>query len=184
MKSGKLIHHLGRREKDEWYTPADLLDAAQEVLGTIDLDPASSEIANLTVQAREYYTIEQNGLTQPWHGNVWLNPPYSQPVCSQFCHKAAELYETGEIRQAIVLINNATETGYFQALLDVAAAVCFPSRRVKFLDPAGHPSNRSLQGQAIIFLGPEASRFQSAFRRFGMVLTVPTAPALQMKEAI
>lgn len=169
--SGKLIHHPRREMKDEWYTPPSILTAARDVLGTIDLDPASSEIANLTVQATRY---------------VWLNPPYTQPACAQFCHKAVELFDAGEIRQAIILINNSTETAYFQALLALASAVCFPSRRIKFLDPEGRPSNRSLQGQVMIYLGPEASRFRSSFGRFGAVLTVPPAspPAMQMKEAI
>ena len=180
--SGKLIHHPRRAMKNEWYTPPDILTAARDVLGVIDLDPASSEIANLTVHATRYYTIEQDGLAQKLYGNVWLNPPYTQPACAQFCHKAAEAFGAGEITAAIVLVNNATETGYFQRLLDVASGVCFPAQRVKFLDPEGRPSNRSLQGQALVYLGPETSRFRSSFGRFGAVLTVP--PAMQMKEAI
>ena len=47
---------LTSRATDEWYTPAWIINAARRVLGTIDLDPASSAIANQTVQATNYYT--------------------------------------------------------------------------------------------------------------------------------
>ena len=45
----------------EWYTPAELIDAARDVLGGIDLDPASSAIANETVKAERYFTVDVMG---------------------------------------------------------------------------------------------------------------------------
>jgi len=55
-------------ESDEWYTPAGVIEAAREVLGGIDLDPASSETANRTVGAPRYFTEEDDGLARDWHG--------------------------------------------------------------------------------------------------------------------
>src|SRR5262249_56141272 len=63
----------------EWYTPARYIELAREVLGEIDLDPASSAKAQEIVKAQRYFTLEQDGLIRPWHGRVWLNPPYHQP---------------------------------------------------------------------------------------------------------
>ena len=68
----------------ERYTPAQYIEAARRVLGEIDLDPASCEIAQRTVKAVEYFTAKDDGLEQEWHGRVWLNPPYAQPVIAQF----------------------------------------------------------------------------------------------------
>src|SRR5262249_7627129 len=64
----------------EWSPPPDLLEAAREVMGGIDLDPASSDRqqAQATVKAARYFTVENSGLEQPWLGRVWLNPPYAR----------------------------------------------------------------------------------------------------------
>jgi len=67
---------------NEWYTPTVYVEAARQVLGEIELDPASSEIAQRVVQAVDYFTIDLDGLKQPWFGKVWLNPPYAQPAIS------------------------------------------------------------------------------------------------------
>lgn len=61
----------------EWYTPPEILDLIYQVMD-IDLDPASPYPA--TVLARKHYTKEMDGLSKPWRGNVFLNPPYGREV--------------------------------------------------------------------------------------------------------
>ena len=64
----------------EWYTPANFLEGAAEVLGAIDLDPASSaaQQACAAVKATRYFTIADNSLEQRWRGRVFLNQPYAR----------------------------------------------------------------------------------------------------------
>ena len=71
----------------ERYTPAQYIAAARRVLGEIDLDPASCEVAQGIVKAVQYFTAKDDGLKQEWHGRVWLNPPYAQPLIAQFVSK-------------------------------------------------------------------------------------------------
>jgi hypothetical protein len=62
---------------DEWYTPRWLFKAAGI---TFDMDVcAPVDAAFRTCPAREYLTVLDDGLTAPWRGTVWMNPPYSGP---------------------------------------------------------------------------------------------------------
>ena len=65
-----------RSEGYEWITNRDLVDSAHELMGGIDLDPASSAKANEYVGARSFYTPQDDGLNdQQWFGRVYVFPP-------------------------------------------------------------------------------------------------------------
>lgn len=153
---------------NEWYTPAYIVEAARAVLGGIDLDPASTEAANEVVQATTYYTAEQDGLTRPWAGRVWMNPPYASGLIERFTEKLWEEVIAGRIEAACVLTNNATETKWFTTLASVASAVCFPEGRVKFWSPC-KDSATPLQGQAVIYIGDNEAAFSREFEEIGTV---------------
>ena len=163
----KHVHVAQNSGENEWYTPSAFIEAARKVLGNIDLDPASCEIANQTVLAEKFYTKEDDGLSKSWHGNVWINPPYAQPLISQFSEKLVS--EIENIDQAIVLVNNATETKWFSRMARAADAICFPESRIRFLDPQGNPG-APLQGQAFIYFGRRKEIFLTHFNEFGFVM--------------
>lgn len=164
----KKAHVANNSGNNEWYTPPAFIEAARRVMGGIDLDPATSEVANRTVQAARIFTAEDDGLAQEWPvGRIWMNPPYAQPLIGQFSERLAQEVARGS--EAIVLVNNGTETAWFQRMGEVCAAVCFPRARVRFLDPQGNPG-APLQGQAVIYCGPNADAFAAEFAAFGMVL--------------
>jgi ParB family chromosome partitioning protein len=165
-KLAKKAHVANNSGENEWYTPAPIIEAARNVMGGIDVDPASSDVANKTVQAATYYTKDDDGLTKEWVGSVWMNPPYAQPLIRDFSETLVSQYKNQIVTQAIVLVNNATETAWFQSLAEAACALCFPSGRIRFLDPSGVPG-APLQGQAIIGLGVDVLAFYSAFSDFG-----------------
>ena len=148
----------------EWYTPLDYIELAREVMGSIDLDPASADIAQRVVKADVYYTQETDGLSHEWFGNVWLNPPYASELIVKFV--ARLISELENIKQAIVLVNNATETEWFGRLANDAMAVCFPKGRVKFYAPDGS-TGTPLQGQALLYFGEYKDLFVDKFRRKG-----------------
>jgi phage N-6-adenine-methyltransferase len=177
LRQGGAVAKLGLRkvrgtqgtEDNEWYTPANIVAAVREVLGTIDLDPASSKIAQRTVNAAHYYTEADNGLEQQWQGIVFLNPPYAQPYIEHFADKMIAEYLAGNVTAAIMLTHNYTDTVWFQKLMDVAAAICFTKRRIRFVDPDGELASPT-QGQALFFFGPDQALFKQVFRPFGGIV--------------
>jgi len=164
-------HVANNSGNDEYFTPSHIINAVRDVFeGTIDLDPASCEAANETVKAREIYTAEDDGLTKEWHGNVWMNPPFSQPLVAQFCAKLLEELDAGRVQQAIVIVNNATETKWGNMLLRHASMVCFPTGRVRFVNAMGaNIGSGPLQGQMLVYFGKKY-RFESMMEGLGPVL--------------
>jgi len=73
----------------EYYTEEYLIEMAREVMGEFDLDPASSVIANETVKAEQFFTIDDDGLSRYWAGKVWMNHPFSkgEKACKPNCKK-------------------------------------------------------------------------------------------------
>lgn len=159
---------------DDWYTPKQHIEAAREVMGSIDLDPASSDLAQTAIRAGDYFTLENNGLNQPWHGRVWLNPPYSMPAIRQFVDKLLIEYQSGRIAQAIVLTNNQTDTAWFHNLLAQVQAVCFTQGRIRFSSPI-HGGDSPRQGQVFFYFGDDPDRFAAIFSVFGAALKTTKA---------
>jgi ParB family chromosome partitioning protein len=156
--------------ENEWYTPWIYVEAARDVMGTIDTDPASSETANEIIKANQYFTIEDDGRQQTWVGNIWMNPPYSQPLVTEFCALLVEKLKNHEIKQACVLVNNATETNFYQNMMGECQAVCFIKGRVKFIDQNGESTGAPLQGQTILYFGEGYQKFAKVFSQFGVIL--------------
>ena len=85
----------------------------------------------------------------------------------QFATRLAQAARDGS--QVIVLVNNATETAWFQTIAAECSAICFPKTRIRFLDPDGNPG-APLQGQAIIYSGSDVASFTEVFGQFGLVV--------------
>ncbi len=167
LREVKNVHVSNNSGENEWYTPDIYISAARAVLGTIDIDPASSELANKTVKATKYYTKDIDGVSQEWRGKCWMNPPYSTDEIRRFIEKYAESVKSGSVTEGIVLVNNATETNWFSTLISVSAAVVFPCSRIKFIDKNGVPNGAPLQGQAFLYAGNNPEKFLEMFTGFG-----------------
>lgn len=164
QKKPYIVNNTGTTE---WYTPAKYIESARIVLGSIDLDPCSNVTANESVKASCYYTAEEDGLLQEWYGRIWLNPPYSD--AATFIDK---LLQSDEVEQAIVLVNNATETSWFRKLVEKSSAIVFHTGRLRFVNPAGGDPTPPMQGQAFVYLGQKPQRFLDEFLQYGWGTTL------------
>ncbi len=155
-------------ESNEWYTPAEYIEAAREVLGEIDVDPATCEQANRTVKAKAWYTSETNGLLHDWPGRVWMNPPYGG-LTEKFVAKLLEQHRQGVTTEAVLLVNShATDTKWFQPLWD--HMLCFTNHRINFVPSEGKNAIGSTHGSVFIYLGTNQEKFASVFNKVGAIV--------------
>ena len=167
-----VVETMASSESFEWYTPTRYIEAVRTVLGTIDLDPASSAEANGRVGAARYFTVEDDGLTKPWRGRVYLNPPYgltpenksSQAVWSS---ALAEHFGSGDITSAILLVNASTDASWFAALWEMP--ICFVDHRIRFERP-GKLAFQPTHGNVFVYFGTKSERFASLFAQFGRLV--------------
>lgn len=154
-------------DSNEWYTPVEFIEAARVVMGGIDTDPASNDTAQAFIQAGEYYTKETNGLAQKWGPNVWLNPPYAEPL--PWIEKLLAEFEAGHAKQAVLLVNTANSPQWSRLLWHSNFAVCLLDRRVRFWRPDRVEAKGTAQDQMIWYIGYETEEFRKAFEAFGAI---------------
>lgn len=190
MESHQLVNQSSGNY--ELYTPPEITAAVRAMFGVIDLDPASSEIANKAVQAKQYFTEEDDGLTKEWFGNVWLNHPFGkyEKACSKNCkkkicerrgyhllkdfpgnnawiNKLAESYESGQVEQALNIVFCSTSETWFKPLLKYPQ--CFIDGRTNFVNPDGTVNGAATKGCVITYLGEDVDSFAKHFRQFGEI---------------
>lgn len=150
----------------DWWTPAKYMRAVREVMGGIDLDPASCEQANETVKAEAYYTEEDDGLNQIWFGRVFLNPPYGKEG-PPFIEKFYIEYGSA-VTEGIVLVNSrSTDADWYGPLFE--GVMCFTDHRIDF-DTPNRKAAGSTHGSCFIYFGPNEEKFAEVFAEFGNIV--------------
>ena len=165
--------HTGLTGFYEWYTPEEYVEHARRVMGGIDLDPASADIPQLWINAKQYFTAQDDGLAQEWHGRVWLNPPYSQPLIGNFVDKLLAEIKAGRVTQAILLTHSYTDTQWFSRAAMACNAQCFTQGRIQFMRGTETPEGSSPLGQAFTYYGNRPDDFAAEFEHIGLVYGPP-----------
>ena len=148
-------------DMERWAAPQEYIEAARAVMGSVCIDPASSELAT--------------GIDGEWHGNVWLNPSRSRPFMIDSCHALVDKYLRGEISQACVLVNSETEAAWFQWMLSYASAVCFVQGPMRLPQEDGTVVKLP-EAQAIVYYGPAVEAFANGFKGAGAIMGELTEP--------
>lgn len=166
---------VAERDSNDWHTPAKYIAAVKSVMGGIDLDPFSSVVANETVQATRFFTAADDAFTAdvPWRAvRLFMNPPYGRGVIDAAIARFLAEWAAREFQQAVVLVNNATETHWFQTLMQECEAVCFTDHRIAFVSPDNKQESGNTRGQAFFYFGERVGPFIDAFYRFGAIAQV------------
>jgi hypothetical protein len=151
----------------EYYTPIEIVNAARSVMGGIDLDPASSIIANQQIKALEFYTKEQNGLDKLWFGKVWMNHPFSRKNNPVWINKLVDSFNDGSVTQACCITYASTSEGWLRPLMKYPQ--CFIYGRTHYRLPDGTIKRGVTKGSVVTYLGPNISAFREVFRGIGAV---------------
>jgi len=151
----------------EWYTPAEYIEAARKLMGGIDLDPASSESAQKTVAAKQYFIEAENGLEKEWAGRVWLNPPYGS-VIAAFVTRLVEFVGSGKVSEAVLLTHNSCDTAWWHEAHGACSAFMHTRGRVNFTRSDGFTASPPL-GQTFFYFGKRPKSFAAKFSEFGCI---------------
>jgi len=128
----------------EWLTPPDILRA----LGPFDLDPCAPVNRPWDMAAR-HYTVLDDGLSKPWQGRVWQNPPYGKKVF-------AWLERLAEHRSGLALIFARTETrGFHQTIWRQAHSVFFFLGRLRFFHVSGTQGGTANAPSCLVIYGDD-----------------------------
>lgn len=145
-------------DSPEWYTPLPIVEAAREVMGGIDLDPASHEEANRTVKATRFFTAEDDGLRQIWMGRVFLNPPGG--LVREFWQALMLGKRMNDFEQAIWIGYSLEQLQTLQWKAGQPTPLDFPicvtARRISFVENA---AKKAARREKVLFEGelPNAS---------------------------
>lgn len=132
-------HQSAAAGKDEWLTPPNIVRA----LGRFDLDPCSPIVRPWPTAAR-HYTIEDDGLSAPWGGRVWLNPPYGSQT-------GAWLRRLAEHGNGIALIFARTDTAmFFGEVWGRADAALFLRGRLFFHHVSGEEARHNAGAPSVL----------------------------------
>jgi len=164
MNAAQMINQTSG--KTDYHTPPNIIEAARTVMGGIDLDPASSAIANQAVRATHYYS--EHGLVQTWSGRVWMNHPFSRAENAWWIDKLIMAFDAGDVTQACCITFACTSERWFRPLLNYPQ--CYLSPRTNYRDPQGNLVKGVTKGSVVTYLGSNVNGFVAAFQRLGSVM--------------
>jgi phage N-6-adenine-methyltransferase len=162
-KDDTVVDAATKQETDEWSSPRELVEPLDDAVGGFDLDPCSG--AEQSPFADETYTEADDGLSQPWHGTVWVNPPYSE--MAEWTPKAIEEHQRDDVDAIYYLCKGDSSTDWWQEAIDEASVVVAIDHRLNF----GDGSNSAPFPSHIFVFGPAKREVLQELDQHGAVLS-------------
>lgn len=161
-----------RASFQDYFTPPEIITAAREAMGDIDLDPASHYGANRVHQIPTWYDRTRSAFDNPWFGRVWLNPPYGEN--GPWFAEILRWYTSGDITQLCMLSPIwAFNTQVARPVMDLCSAMVILSPTPKFWGNENPDKTGSNLPHAVIYIGDDPNRFMAVFAPFGIPAVLP-----------
>jgi transcriptional regulator with XRE-family HTH domain len=148
-----------------WETPSDLAAALTAAVGGFDLDPcaASTDRRRARVKARILLTASDNGLTAPWRGTVFVNPPYGRAL-RRWVAKCAAAAQSGAV--VVGVLPARPDTRWWHDCVAGQASVFMLRGRLRFGGDGGRapfPSAVAVWGAAVELIDRIAAALPDAW---------------------
>ncbi len=131
-------------KRTDWETPQELFDGLNAEF-RFDLDVcASAENA----KCRRFFTVEDDGLTQPWDSVCWLNPPYGRGM-ERWLRKAFHAAQNGAL--VVCLVPARTDTRWWHLYVVRSSEIRFLRGRLRF---QGAANSAPFPSAVIVFRPP------------------------------
>ena len=112
-------------QTDLWETPQDLFDKVNAEFGfTLDVCALPEN-----AKCEKFYSPAEDGLSQPWTGVCWCNPPYGRQI-GKWVRKA--FFSSVEGATVVMLLPARTDTKWFHDYILHRAEVRVLKGRLKF----------------------------------------------------
>lgn len=135
---------------DMWATPQDFFDALNAEFGfTLDVCATADN-----AKCARFYTQTDDGLSQPWEGVCWMNPPYGRTI-GRWMRKAYESSQQGAT--VVCLVPARTDTAWWHDYA-VKGEVRFIRGRLKF----GGSKNSAPFPSAVVVFRPTTNQADPA----------------------
>lgn len=151
----------------EYYTPMAIIEAAKAVMGTIDLDPASSRVANIKIGAANFYDEATDGLSQSWFGRVWMNHPFGRGTNKAWIKKLESEFKHGFVKEACCITYACTSEAWFRPLM--LRPQCYLQPRTNYTLPDGTIKRGVTKGSVVTYYGVNVCRFADRFSHLGVI---------------
>ena len=147
---------------NSWQTPLYIIDA----LGPFHLDPCAAPFFTNRCAMIGYAGVN-DGLSLPWFGRVFCNPPYGR-------HSRIWLERCAEYGNAIALVTpKSIGAKWFQSILK-DTTVLFIQGRVPFIDPqTGKAASANTQWSCLIAWGDENKSVLHECAIAGILVDIP-----------
>lgn len=156
----------------DYFTPPEIVDAARQAMGGIDLDAASHPLANRTHKIPDYFHTGRSAFDNAWYGRVWLNPPYGNNA--PWFERIGRFTDTGEVEQLCMLSPMwAFQTAIARPIMERTTGLILLSPTPRFWGNKDADKTGSNLPHGVIYIGPNGQQFHQAFARFGF----PMRPA-------